>query len=63
MNRLFLIALIIGVVWYAWRSAGRRSKRVVEALKEAESKLDKNAPMTLEKDPKTGVYRPAERAD
>jgi hypothetical protein len=40
-----------------WRGVKSEQKRVAAKLKQAEAKADKRAPMTLEKDPKTGVYR------
>ena len=51
---LGVIALLVG---FGWRSMRREHSRVVKALKQAEASLDKRAPMTLEKDPETGVYR------
>lgn len=60
-----LIAIVgIGVaVGLGWRALGRRHERVMDQLKRARSNLDKRAPVTLEKDPKTGVYRPRGREE
>jgi hypothetical protein len=58
-----LLAIVgIGVaVGLGWRAIGRQHARTVEQLKRARSDLDRRAPVTLEKDPKTGVYRPRGR--
>jgi len=54
-----LAAVGIGIaVGLGWRALGRRHAKVMEQLNRARSNLDKRAPVTLEKDPKTGVYRP-----
>ena len=61
-----LLAIVgIGVaVGLGWRALGRSHARTVEQLKRARSNLDKRAPVTtLEKDPKTGVYRPRGREE
>jgi hypothetical protein len=61
MARVLLFALLGAAVWYGWQTLRRNQVRVVEALKRAEGSLAKNETVTLEKDPKTGVYRPIDR--
>jgi hypothetical protein len=56
---IFLAIAAIGIAaGLGWRALRRQHQRVIDALKRAESALDKRAPVTLEQDPKTGVYRP-----
>ncbi|MCP4306429.1 MAG: hypothetical protein GY788_16495, partial [bacterium] len=55
----FLGLAIAVVIW--WRRWTRAHKTVMGVLNKAEASLDKRAPkapLTLEKDPKTGVYKP-----
>lgn len=63
MGPVITLAIIALVVGFGWRSMRREHSRVVDALKKAEASLDKRAPMTLEKDPATGVYKPSRRRD
>lgn len=63
MARLLFFALLAAAAWYGWKAFRRQQARVTEALKRAEGALAKNEPVTLQKDPKTGVYRPADRHD
>jgi hypothetical protein len=58
MGPILILAAIALAAGFGWRAVKREHTRVVDALKKAESALDKRAPMTLEKDPTTGVYRP-----
>ncbi len=60
MARLLIFALVGAAVWYGWRAFRRQQDRVSNALKEAEGSLSKKEPLTLEKDPETGVYRPTD---
>jgi hypothetical protein len=55
-----LLAIVgIGVaIGLGWRALGRQHEKVMDSLKRAQTNLDKRAPVTLEKDPETGVYRP-----
>jgi hypothetical protein len=56
---LLILAVIALAAGFAWRAIRREHGRVVRALREAESHLGKSKTMVeLEKDPKTGVYRP-----
>ena len=48
--------LVVGYRWYV-----RESRRVAQALAEAEAALERRggrATATLERDPETGIYRP-----
>lgn len=63
MVRLLLFAVIGLGVWYAWRALRRQTARVAEALKEAEGSVAKKEAVKLEKDPKTGVYRPSDHRE
>lgn len=67
---LTFLGVVIAIVIY-WRRWTRTHKTVMSALKTAKTSLDKREPRpgtqtgmqteTLEKDPKTGVYRPTRR--
>jgi hypothetical protein len=63
----FVILLVLAVIAIlAWRGGRRESARVKEALKDAEAALEKRRAasrrsIALERDPKTGVYRPTDR--
>jgi hypothetical protein len=61
MGPLIIAGLIAVVATLGWRGVRSERSRVAEALKRAESSLDKKAPVTLEKDPVTGVYRAPKR--
>ena len=63
MVRVLLFALAGAAVWYGWRAFQRQQSRVGAALKEAEATLRRQEPVLLEKDPKTGIYRPKDRRD
>ena len=63
MVRVLLFALAGAAVWYGWRAFKRQQDRVTKALWEAEASLAKKEPIRLEKDPETGIYRPADRRD
>ena len=63
MARVLLIALAAGAVWYGWRYLRIQQARVAEALKKAEGSLAEKDTVHLEKDPKTGVYRPNDRQE
>ncbi len=51
----FVGVVVAVVIW--WRRYSRAHTTVMTVLKRAESSMEKRAPQTLEKDPKTGVYR------
>lgn len=61
MVQLLIVGTIAVIAILGWRGVRREHARVVNALKKAEASLDRNAPVTLEKDPETGVYRPPRR--
>jgi len=61
MGPILALAAIALLVGFGWRSMRREHGRVVDALKKAEASLDKRAPVTLERDPETGVYRTPKR--
>ena len=61
MARLLFFLLVGGAVWYGWRAFRRQQDRVNQALKKAEDSLTRKEPVQLERDPKTGVYRPTDR--
>jgi hypothetical protein len=60
MLPIAIVGLVAVVAILGWRGVKSEQKRVSEKLRQAESKADKRAPLTLEKDPKTGVYRARE---
>ncbi len=51
-----VLAIVAAIAFFAWRGA---RQRLDEARRELRARgADKNRAVTLEKDPKTGVYRP-----
>ncbi|HZP20469.1 MAG TPA: hypothetical protein VFB16_09695 [Bauldia sp.] len=58
MGLTFVLAVAAIVIYVGWRGARRQHDRVVEALRQAEAAVRRDTPVTLEKDPRTGVYRP-----
>lgn len=66
MSPVVILAIIALAVGFGWRSMRREHARVADALKKAEAAVNKRAPakaktVTLEKDPRTGVYRPSDQ--
>ena len=62
MNPFILLLILVVIAALAWRGVRRERERIAKALKEAEASLQKQKPagresLTLEQDPKTGVYR------
>jgi hypothetical protein len=57
MNRLALLALFVVVVWYLWWRIRRRFAAMTAAMRPRPP----TEPVTLEKDPATGVYRAPKR--
>jgi len=59
MVPIAIVGLCAVVAILGWRGVKSEQKRVAEKLRQAEvkAKSDKRAPLTLEKDPRTGVYR------
>jgi hypothetical protein len=60
MAPLIVVGLIAVIAILGWRGVKSEQKRVSEALKRARRDADRRAPLTLEKDPRTGVYRARE---
>jgi hypothetical protein len=63
LNPFFLLVILVVIAALGWRGVRREKTRVTNALREAEAALQKRKPaaqrsVTLERDPKTGVYRP-----
>lgn len=63
MARLLLFLLVGAAVWYGWRMFRRQQARVARHFKDGEGTLDKKTAIELERDPKTGVYRPSKKRD
>lgn len=57
MVPIAIVGLVAVVAILGWRGVKSEQKRVAAKLRQAEAKADKRAPLTLEKDPETGVYR------
>jgi hypothetical protein len=63
MSPFFLLLILVVIAVLGWRGVRRERERVAKALREAEASLQKQKTggresLTLEQDPKTGVYRP-----
>jgi hypothetical protein len=58
MGSGLLLGVVAIVAIIGWRGVRRQHERVVAALKQAEAAVRRDTPVTLEKDPRTGVYRP-----
>jgi hypothetical protein len=56
--RLLFFVFVGAAVWYGWRVFRRQQARVAQSLKDVEGTLGKRKTVNLERDPKTGVYRP-----
>jgi hypothetical protein len=63
MARLLLFLVLGAAAWYGWRMFRRQMTRVTRDLKDAEGTLAGEKTVELERDPKTGVYRPSDRRD
>lgn len=63
MARLLFFLLLGGAAWYGWRVLRRQMARVTRDLKDADDSLAGEKTVELERDPKTGVYRPSDRRD
>jgi hypothetical protein len=64
MNPFFILVILVVIAALGWRGVRRERARVASALREAEAALQKRNDMsrravTLERDTKTGVYRPS----
>ncbi len=58
MGLLVEIGVVGLAVWMMWRGFTQHRRNVGEAVRRAEKTVDEARPLTLVKDPKTGVYRP-----
>ncbi len=56
MPQLILLALVVGVAWYGYRSFKREAERVSAKVRREEAEMRNHADGTLVKDPKTGEY-------
>jgi len=63
MARLLLFLIVGAAAWYGWRLFRRQQARVARHLNDAEGTLGKTTAVELERDPKTGVYRPRDKRD
>jgi hypothetical protein len=61
--RLLFFVFVGAAVWYGWHLFRRQQARVAQSLKDAEGALSKRKTVNLERDPKTGVYRPEDSSD
>ena len=59
MPQIVLVALIGAGLWIGWKALKKEMNRVDARLRE--TKTAEKAPVKLEKDPETGVYRPRDR--
>jgi hypothetical protein len=63
MSQLLFLILLGLAVGLGWRFVSRQRDRVINALRQAETSMrQREQPVTLERDPKTGVYRPPGRS-
>jgi hypothetical protein len=63
MNPFVILVILVVIAALGWRGVRRERRRVAAALREAEAALQNKkaasrGSLTLERDPKTGVYRP-----
>ncbi len=56
MAQLILLALVVAVAWYGYRSFKREAERVSARVRREEAELRNRADGTLVKDPETGEY-------
>lgn len=66
MNPFVILLILVVIAALGWRGVRRERARVQARLREAEAAIRKGpAPsresIALERDPKTGVYRPTDR--
>lgn len=61
MVQILIVGAIAAIAILGWRGVRSRYDRAMSDLRKAQGALDKKAPMTLERDPITGVYRAPKR--
>ncbi|MFO1184300.1 MAG: hypothetical protein U1E56_05895 [Bauldia sp.] len=69
MGQLVTIVLLAILGWFAWKFVRKEGTRIADLLRRRPDPLNRSdsarpnsdeRPVTLEKDPRTGVYRPKE---
>lgn len=63
MVRLLFFLFVGAAVWYGWHLFRRQQARVARDPKDAEGTLGREKTVELERDPKTGIYRPSDKRD
>ncbi len=61
MGLLIEVGVVALAVWLTWRGLSQHRRNVTNAIRRAERAAEEARTQTLVQDPKTGVYRPAER--
>lgn len=61
--QLVLLAAVVAIGWYGYRSFVREAERVNAKAKRQREEMQNKATGTLIQDPKTGEYRPAREDD
>lgn len=61
MPQLIFLVILIALAVYGYRSFKREAKRVSQKVRQAEQEARTGASGTLIRDPKTGIYRPADK--
>ncbi|MDM7850223.1 hypothetical protein [Pseudochrobactrum kiredjianiae] len=61
MPQLIFLILLVAAAIYGYRSFKREAARVSKKVRQAEQEARTGASGTLVRDPKTGVYRPADK--
>ena len=59
MGQLVTVILLAIIGWFAWKAIEKEKSRLAERLRPKEPPAGRVT--TLEKDPRTGVYRPRDR--
>ena len=60
MGLIVEIAIVAAAVWMIWRSFTRHQRTVTGTVRRGGNVAKDTKPLTLVKDPVTGVYRPAD---
>lgn len=61
MSQLSLLALILLAGWLFWRRYSEASRKIDREIRDKQARKIKG--MKLERDPKTGIYRPQDESD